>query len=101
MKFSKSAESLSELTNNPYALSATKAKTSSHRSMLTFPEPYSTCGVEADPEPDVDEETVLGTVGGEDVVRVVNRMVVVTVGRNVVTGLSRVEGRYVNQVGIR
>ncbi len=62
----KSAVSLSELTNTPYALSATKAKTSSHRSMLTFPDPYSTCGVEADP--DVVAETVLGTVEGEDVV---------------------------------
>jgi hypothetical protein len=68
--------------------------------MLMFPDPYSTCGVEEDP--DVVEETVLGTVGGEDVVRVVDRMVVVTVGRNVVvTGLSRVEGRYVNRVGNR
>ncbi len=28
-------------------------------------------------------------------------MVVVTVGRSVVTGLSRVEGRYVNRVGTR
>jgi hypothetical protein len=47
--------------NTPYALSATKAKTSSHLSMLTFPDPYLTCGVEADP--DVVVETVLRTVG--------------------------------------
>ncbi len=62
--------------------------------MLTFPDPYSNCGVEADPDPKVVVETVLGNVGGEDVVCVVNRLVVVTVGRIVaVTGLSRVEGR--------
>jgi hypothetical protein len=68
--------------------------------MLTLPDPYSTCGVEADP--DVVVETVLRTVGRTVIVWVVERMVVVTVGRSVVvTGLSRVEGRYVNRVGTR
>ncbi len=68
--------------------------------MLTFPDPYSNCGVEADP--DVVVETVLRTVEVEDVVWLSDRMVVVTVGRDVVvTGLSRVEGRYVNRVGTR
>lgn len=61
MEFSKSAVSLSELTNTPYALSATNAKTSSHLSMLTFSDPYSACGVVEDP--DVVVETVLETVG--------------------------------------
>jgi hypothetical protein len=70
--------------------------------MLTFPDPYSNCGVEADPDPRVVVETVPKDVGEADVVCVVGRTVVVTVGRVVVvTGLSRVEGRYVNRVGIR
>ncbi len=71
--------------------------------MLTFPDPYSSCGVEMDPDPKVEVGTVLKNVGEEgEVVCVVDCVVVVTVGRLVVvTGLSRVEGRYVNRVGIR
>jgi hypothetical protein len=70
--------------------------------MLTFPDPYSNCGVEADPDPKVVVETVPKNFGGDDVVCFLVRIVVVTVGRIVVvTGLSRVEGRYVNRVEIR
>jgi hypothetical protein len=71
--------------------------------MLTFPDPYSSCGVEMDPDPKVVVGTVLEKTGREeDVVCVVDRVVVVTVGRIVVViRLSRVEGQYVNRVGIR
>ncbi len=100
MKFSKSAVSLPELTNTPYALSATNAITSNHLSMLTFSDPYSACGVVEDL--DVVVESVLETVGRTVVVWVLGRIVVVIVGRKVVVrGLSRVEGRYVKRVGTR
>jgi len=94
----KSAVLLSEFANIPYALSATKAKTSSHRSILMFPDPYSSCDVEIYPDP----KLVAGTVLENEVVWNVGWVVVVTVGRFVVVmGLSRVEGRYVKRVGIR
>jgi hypothetical protein len=75
-----------------------QAKTSSHRSILMFPDPYSSCDVEIYPDP----KLVAGTILENEVVWNVGWVVVVTVGRFVVVmGLSRVEGRYVKRVGIR
>jgi hypothetical protein len=67
-----------------------------------LPDPYLNGGVGMDPNPTVVVGTGLANVDGRaENVCVVEPVVVVTVGRLVVMGLSRVEGRYVNRVGIR